>query len=69
MIRDWPDLAAQALRAPQRLVSLAAWQWEPVIRQARRADVLGRIAARLQAQGLLADIPAGPREQIGRAHV
>ena len=67
MIRDWPDLAAQALRAPQRLVSLAAWQWEPVIRQARRADVLGRIAAMLQAQGLLAGIPAGPREHLQSA--
>ena len=61
------DLAAGALRDPRALAGLAAWQWEPVIEQARRAGVLGRIAAQLAQRRLLASIPEAPRRHLESA--
>ena len=59
--RDW---ACWALRNRQRLPGLSAAQWEPVIRHARRADVLARIAAQLQHDGQIDAVPVAPRAHL-----
>ena len=58
------DWACWALAHSQRLPALSASQWEPVIHQARRADVLARLAARLADACQLQAVPSGPREHL-----
>ena len=58
------DWAGWALRNSQQLSGLSAAQWEPVIRQARRADVLARIAVQIQTTGGLDAVPAAPRAHL-----
>jgi hypothetical protein len=50
-----------ALRAPQRLMGASPLQWEAVVRQARRANLLPRIAEALSDLGLLQEVPTAPR--------
>ena len=59
-----PDLVAAALRAPEALPQLLPAEWDLLIRQARHAELLGRLAAIVEARSLLADIPAGPRAHL-----
>lgn len=54
------DWAVQALRSPARLAALDLPAWELLIRQARRADVLARVAEDLAAIGLLNAVPPAP---------
>jgi hypothetical protein len=54
----------RALRDPVRLSSLSLAEWDLVIRQARRAGILARLAARLDAARLLDAVPAGPRRHL-----
>lgn len=61
------DLALWALKHPERLPALDVPTWELLIRQARRADVLARVAARLQARGLLEAVPTAPRAHLQTA--
>ena len=58
------DWAAWALVHGDQLASLSAPQWERVIHQARRADVLARLAVRLDQAGQLPSLPAGPRQHL-----
>lgn len=58
------DLACAALRWPGQLVGLSLPQWDLLLRQARRADVLARVAALLQRQGLLAQVSEAPRQHL-----
>lgn len=58
------DLACWALRHPEKLLDLGAGDWELLIRQARRADVLARIAVQLQASGGLEAVPSAPRARL-----
>lgn len=58
------DWAAWALVHGDQLASLSAPQWEPVIHQARCADVLARLAVRLDQAGQLEGLPAGPRQHL-----
>ena len=58
------DLACIALRDISALARLGQADWEPVIRQARRADVLARLAESLALQGDLARVPERPREHL-----
>ncbi len=51
-----PPLLLQVLRAPARLRQLDAEGWERLVREARHADLLARIAS--LAEGLV-DLPAG----------
>lgn len=52
--------------APQpELLSLA--QWDLVVRQARRADVLARIAALAQGNGSWDAVPAAPQQHLASA--
>lgn len=62
-----PDLACWALQHPQRLPDLTLPQWELLIRQARRADVLARIAVQLDGLGLTEAVPAAPRTHLRAA--
>lgn len=53
-----------ALRDPSSLISWPARQWDMLVRQARAADVLSRIAALLDDLGLLERVPRGPRAHL-----
>ena len=53
-----------ALRSPPSVLSWTASQWEMLIRQARSADLLPRIAALLEELGLLERVPAAPRAHL-----
>lgn len=60
-----PDyLILQALREPETLISLDLPDWDLLIRQARRANLLARICILLEECGLLEQIPAKPREHL-----
>ena len=58
-----------ALRDPQALPGLALPEWEALIAQARRTNLLPRVAIALDDEGLLREIPAAPRAHLlaGRA--
>jgi putative nucleotidyltransferase-like protein len=57
------------LNQPETLVSLTPPQWETVLRQARRANLLARFAVRLDDLGLLGRVPAAPRAHLEAAKV
>jgi hypothetical protein len=54
----------RALRDPARLPSLSLAEWDLLVRQARRAGILARLAVGLDAAGLLGAIPAAPRHHL-----
>lgn len=54
----------RALRDPAGLVSLSLADWDLIIRQARHAGILGRMALRLEAAGLLEAVPSAPRNHL-----
>ena len=58
------DLVVLALRDVGALVRLKLPQWEALIREARRANVLPRIAVALDEMGLLAQVPPAPRAHL-----
>jgi hypothetical protein len=58
------DLVSEALRQPLRLPTLTLTGWDVLIRQARRAGLLGRIACVLDAQGSLNMVPRAPRQHL-----
>ena len=58
------DLACLGLRDGRALARLSLAEWGPVIRQARRAEVLARIAEGLQQRDELDQVPARPREHL-----
>jgi hypothetical protein len=58
------DLACVGLRDTAGLARLSQADWDPLIRQARRADVLARLAEALVLQGDLACVPERPREHL-----
>lgn len=61
------DLAAEALAHPERLGAWSLAHWDRLVRQARQADVLARIATRLYAEGTLAQVPEAPRAHLEAA--
>ena len=54
----------QALRQPASALALSLRGWEDLVRLARHAAVLGRLAAALEAGGLLDQVPAAPRAHL-----
>jgi hypothetical protein len=56
-----------ALREPQRLIGASASQWDALVRQARPANLLPRIAEALNELGLLQAVPAAPRAHLEAA--
>jgi len=55
---------ADALRAPDRLPRMALAQWDRLIREARQANLLSRVANDLATRGLLSRVPAAPRAHL-----
>jgi hypothetical protein len=62
-----PVLAA--VRDPDASGSWSAPDWEILIRQARAANLLSRLASLIADSGLLDDVPAGPRGHLVAASV
>lgn len=60
-------LLVDALTSPQALRHWNVSEWELLIRQARRADLLARLAVRLDEIGLLDQVPAAPRAHLTAA--
>ena len=61
------DRVSAALRQPGQLPQLSAHDWEVLIRQARRAQLLGRVACMVEAQGSMDAAPAAPRAHFAAA--
>jgi hypothetical protein len=52
-VKPLPDLILQAFLHPQSLSRLAPEQWDLLVRQARRANVLGKLAVDLEARAVI----------------
>lgn len=63
------DAVGLALRAPSALPGLSLRQWEGLVRQARSANVLARLAVLLEDRGLLQQVPAAPRAHLRAARI
>lgn len=61
------DLVVHALRRIEAVPGWSLRTWELLIRQARRADLLARIAALLKTRGQLDAVPAAPRAHLHAA--
>jgi hypothetical protein len=61
------DFVSRALRHPQGLPALSPAGWDVLVRQARRAGLLARIACVLDAQGSLDAVPDAPRAHLQAA--
>ena len=57
-------LLVAALTAPQALANWNLQDWELLVRQARRADLLARLAVRLDELGLFDQVPSAPRAHL-----
>lgn len=53
-----------ALRDPEALLGLKLPQWEVLVNQARRANLLSRVAAGFDRDGLLREVPVAPRAHL-----
>jgi len=62
-----PDLVIEALRRPAGVSRLDATGWDLLVRQARRADLLGRLGAVLSSHELLDAVPPAPRAHFEAA--
>ncbi|WP_374264125.1 nucleotidyltransferase family protein [Zoogloea sp.] len=58
------NLLLGAYRQPDSIRQLGAADWDLLVRQARHANLLGRLFLRLQAAGLEAEIPERPRNHL-----
>jgi hypothetical protein len=63
------NLLLRALRNPRLAVSLSLPEWELLVRQARHANLLARLAHRLQACGDMGRIPPQPRRHLVAAQL
>ena len=61
------DLVCAALRQPQLLSSMTLATWDILVRQARRAGLLARIACMLEARGAIDSVPDAPRAHLRAA--
>ncbi len=61
-------LLLQVLRQPDTVPALNMPQWELLIRQARKANLLASLHALLEEHGLIAQVPAQPREHLAWSH-
>ena len=57
-------LPARVLREPGAVLAFSARDWDLLIRQARAANVLARIAAVLTDAGMMDSVPSGPRAHL-----
>ena len=61
------NLIREALLAPQTLAAYSALDWDLLIRQGRRANLLARLAQSLFEQGGLEAVPEAPRQHLDSA--
>ncbi|HVC11496.1 MAG TPA: nucleotidyltransferase family protein [Burkholderiales bacterium] len=61
------DIVSLALRDPRALPGWPLARWEALVRQARRANLLSRLAVLLDADGLLQSVPEAPRAHLDAA--
>lgn len=66
---DDRDRVSAALRQPGLLPQLSILDWEVLIRQARRAQLLGRVACMVEAQGSMDAVPDAPRAHLAAAMI
>lgn len=64
-----PTLLQAALTDPRRVQALAPAQWDLLVRQARRANLLGRLSSTLREAGLTAAVPHSARQHLHAADV
>jgi hypothetical protein len=64
-----PTLLQTALTDPQSVRSCSPAQWDLLVRQARRANLLGRLGSALQEADLMAAVPEAPRQHLVAADV
>jgi len=69
MSLEHAQLLLSVLREPEVARSLTLSQWETLIRTARRANLLSRIALELERRELLSHVPEGPRAHFEAARV
>lgn len=69
MSRQGVSLLVDALTTPSIVASLGSAQWDELIRLARTADVLGRLEARIQSEGLVAEVPLPVRRHLNAARL
>lgn len=67
MQRSSRELAVLALRSPERLPGFTPAEWGLLVRQARNAGVLARLHARLEADGILPEVPEAARNHLEAA--
>jgi hypothetical protein len=61
------DAVSPILRAPAQALALDIAGWERLLRQARRANLVARIARDLETRDLLTQVPTAPRTHLGAA--
>lgn len=62
-----PVLILQALCQPESVSTLSLKEWDVLIRQGRRANLLARLTVELQRHDLLDQVPAAPRQHLQSA--
>jgi hypothetical protein len=62
-------LLQAALTDPRAVTGCSPAQWDLLVRQARRANLLGRLSSTLRGAGLMAEVPAAPRQHLHAADV
>ena len=58
------NLLIQAYRQPESIRRLSPTDWDLLVRQARHANLVGRLFLRLQGAGVEADIPERPHNHL-----
>ena len=63
------SLLQAVLADPPSIRTLSPAQWDLLVRQARRANLLARLGSTLQAEGLMDAVPQAPRQHLFAADV
>lgn len=62
-------LLLRILRQPQAALTLKPAEWDLLLRQARQAGLLARLAAMLDERKLMEQVPPQPRQHLESAHL
>ncbi len=66
-MRPQGEMIVTALLEPQSVTTLSAPQWDLLIRQGRRTNLLARLAHKLTQSGLIDAVPVAPRNHLNSA--
>jgi Uncharacterised nucleotidyltransferase len=69
MSRQGLSLLVEALTSPSVVAGLGPAQWDELIRLARTADVLARLEARIQSEGIVAEVPLPVQRHLNAARL